>query len=358
MINYNLRSKPLLSLVNEVRANRYIPDAYFQRNLVWLEKHKIEFIETILLGYPFPQIFLSRGKVDVEKMETVSCIVDGQQRTDAIISYIEDKFRVDGRFYSELTGDEKAKFLSYEIAFIELELENDDPRVQEIFQRINRNANVLTAVEKLASEYATSEFMLTAKLLCDQIDFERDDEDDGQEFRVDPNIPEEFLEWASQQKVRNFVQLITEKKVFTARELSKKNHLQHVLNMMAAYLTGMTNRDTRSKELLNEYATGFDSKTELVNIFEETAKIILALKLRQRSYFFNKANLFSLVIAISDSLKLGVFPKPDLLKKSLDEFEKSIPENYRLAAKESVNSTANRELRGKYLSELVANSEK
>ncbi|WP_341708926.1 DUF262 domain-containing protein, partial [Halopseudomonas sp.] len=84
MIDYRVRSVSLLNLFNEIRNGRLIPDAYFQRNLVWREVHKIDFIKTILLGLPFPQIFISKGKVDVETMSTVSCIVDGQQRTNAM----------------------------------------------------------------------------------------------------------------------------------------------------------------------------------------------------------------------------------------------------------------------------------
>lgn len=57
MIEYRVRSISLLNLVNDIRQGRLIPDAYFQRNLVWREVHKRDFIETILKGYPFPQIF-------------------------------------------------------------------------------------------------------------------------------------------------------------------------------------------------------------------------------------------------------------------------------------------------------------
>ncbi len=78
MIKYHVRSRDLVSIYNEIKAKRLIPDAYFQRNLVWRDIHKQDFIKTILLGYPFPQIFISKGIVDVTAMQTTSCIVDGQ----------------------------------------------------------------------------------------------------------------------------------------------------------------------------------------------------------------------------------------------------------------------------------------
>ena len=66
MIDYRVRSVSLLNLVNDIRNGRLIPDAYFQRNLVWRDVHKIDFIKTIRMGLPFPQIFISKGKVDVD----------------------------------------------------------------------------------------------------------------------------------------------------------------------------------------------------------------------------------------------------------------------------------------------------
>ena len=61
MVDYRVRSISLLDLVNDVRSGKLIPDAYFQRNLVWRDVHNKDFIKTILLGYPFPQIFISKG---------------------------------------------------------------------------------------------------------------------------------------------------------------------------------------------------------------------------------------------------------------------------------------------------------
>ena len=88
-IRYQIRSLALLSIVNEINAKRLVPDAYFQRNLVWRDVHKRDFIETILLGYPFPQIFFSRGKIDVKKMSSTACIVDGQQRMTSIVILLQ-----------------------------------------------------------------------------------------------------------------------------------------------------------------------------------------------------------------------------------------------------------------------------
>ena len=50
MIPYNVRSRYLVDLINEVREGKLILAPYFQRKLVWRIAHKVDFIKTILLG--------------------------------------------------------------------------------------------------------------------------------------------------------------------------------------------------------------------------------------------------------------------------------------------------------------------
>jgi len=351
MIDYRVRSVSLLNLVNDIRKGNLIPDAYFQRNLVWREIHNKDFIKTILLGYPFPQIFISKGKVNVADMSNISCIVDGQQRSNAIIRYIENKFDVDGKYYIDLTEDEQSVFLKYEVAIIELDLENDDPKVQEIFQRINRTSNSLTAIEKLASEFSTSDYMLVAKLLTDQIDLYIDN--NNEDFREDPNIPKEFFTWARQQKVSKFQSLITEKNIYTARDLAKKAHLMHILNVMSTVLTDFFNRNERTNSFLVDYAQGFEDKDGLVNLLEKSASLILSLKLKAKSYWYNKANIFSLIVAVAKNLEKLNDVNVGTLKANLDSFAESTPEDYRLAATEAVNNKKEREIRNGYVQNII-----
>lgn len=353
MIEYRVRSVSLLNLVNDVQRGRLIPDAYFQRNLVWREVHKRDFIKTILLGYPLPQIFISKGKVNVETMSTVSCIVDGQQRTNAIMCFIGGDFDVEGKKYNDLTEPQKAEFLKYDIAVIELDLENDDPKVQEIFQRINRTSNSLSSIEKLASQYSTSEYMLVAKLLSDQITLDKSAEE---EFKEDPNIPEEFYVWARKKTVKNFVKLLNEKGVFNPHEIARKTNLMHTLNIMAAVMGGFSNRNERAQEHLDDYALTFDTKDEVTAALDRAAEFILKVGLKSRSYWLNKANIFSLTVAVAQVQKEGLTLDAISVKLALDSFDKELPQEYKLAAAEFVNSTRARQLRHKYVYDLLIGS--
>lgn len=350
MIDYRVRSVSLLNLVNDIKKGRLIPDAYFQRNLVWREIHKKDFIKTILLGYPFPQIFISKGKVDVAAMETISCIVDGQQRSNAIIGFINGEFDVDGRHYLDLTESEKSEFLKYEVAVIELDLENNDPQVQDIFQRINRTSNSLTSIEKLASQYSTSEYMLVAKLLSDQISLERNGDDD---FREDPNIPESFFDWAKKVPAKKFIKLMSDKGVFQVREIARKANLMHVLNIMSTVTAGFYNRNEKAIAHLDDYAIEFPDKDQLVDDLERAADVVLKLGLRSRSYWLNKANVFTLLVAVVNFHKSGQVVDVQRFADRLVEFERNTPADYKLAAAEAVNSTKARQTRNDYVMAML-----
>src|SRR5690349_2295677 len=102
---YKVESRPIIDLARDIRAGRLILSPYFQRELVWRDTHKRDFIDTILQGFPFPLIFISRGKIDVERMQATSMLVDGQQRLSTIMDYLNDVFQVDSKKFSELPVD-------------------------------------------------------------------------------------------------------------------------------------------------------------------------------------------------------------------------------------------------------------
>lgn len=352
MIKYTVRSRDLVGVYNELKSKRLIPDAYFQRNLVWREIHKQDFIKTILLGYPFPQIFTSKGKIDIEAMQTTSCVVDGQQRCAAIVDYVEDKFPVDGKFFSALSSNEKSDFLKYEIAVIELDMENTDPNIQEIFQRVNRTANSLTAIEKLASEYAPSEFMFFCRILAADLDINQEEE----EFKIDPNIPAYLLDWARSQNLKAFQKVILDQRIFTEREVIRKVQLQYVLNIVATILSGYFNRSDAVKEFLDNYQDNFQQKDEMLSILNLVATDYATLKIKPKSMWRSKSSFFTIFIELARARQEGRVPSFDKLSEALEKFENDTPDDYKLAAKEAVNNRPQRILRGEYVSALIDSS--
>lgn len=355
MIKYHVRSRDLITVINEIKVGRLIQDAYFQRNLVWREIHKQDFIKTILLGYPCPQIFISRGSIDLEKMQTTACVVDGQQRLNAIRCFIDGEFAVEGRRYADLESNEKADFLKYELAVIELDLDNNDQRVKDIFQRLNRTSNSLTAIEKIASQFAPSEFMLVASHLAGELEFPADDDGD-ERFRVDPAVDRAFFDWAKNKPTPSFTRLYQDFGVFRTHELSRKVHLMHILNLMTTMLMGFFNRNEKSKLCLDQYAEVFNEKDDIAEALDASAEVVISMGLAEGSYWYNKANMFSLLYAISEELRSGKRVDAPSLRESLLAFEAALPDEYRIAAGEGVNDSKERKLRHAALSPLVRSS--
>lgn len=349
MIPYQIRSVQLINLVRDIKNGTLIPNAYFQRNLVWRDIHKKELIKTILLGYPFPLIFISQGGIDVEKMTATSCIVDGQQRCDAIESFIDGDYKVDGRFFSEFTEAEKTTFFKYEIPVCEIDILNTDTQVLDMFKRINRTSNSLTNIEKMASEFGATYFMLVSRLLADQIEIKDDIPED--DLTIDPNIPPDFIEWAKSIDIKYVCKLLTDERIFSKRDVSRKVNIQYTLNLMSTYIDGFYNRNDKIEDNLNIYADEFEIKDLLVNNFELTSEVFLGLDLNDKSPWYNKANFFSIFIYISNLISKGIEIHPEILKTRLENFEFS-PE-YKIAAKEGVNNLKERQLRDRLIREQL-----
>lgn len=354
MIKYTIRSIALLNVVNDVKAGRLVPDAYFQRNLVWREVHKKDFIETILQGYPFPQMFFSRGKIDIEKMSSTSCIVDGQQRTNAILEYVDNKFAVGGRSFKDLTDDEKSSFLKYEIAIVELDVDNDSPHVLEIFKRLNRTANSLTTIEKLASEYAPTEYMYVARLLANDTDPAEVQADlEEEDWRIDPNLPEELVQWAKTKTPSLFADLISKLDVFSEREIARKVHLMYVLNIMSTVLGGFFNRNEKTSSLLDDYKEIFPEKDVVYERVHAALCVVNNLKLESHSFWSAKANFFSLIVAIAKRLEAGQNIDLTETRSALMAFAAKPDEDYSLAAREAVNNKKERQLRHQHVAAIL-----
>ena len=354
MIRYQIRTVALVNIVRDIKSKRLVPNAYFQRSLVWRDVHKREFIDTILMGYPFPQLFFSRGKIDVLSMSSTSCIVDGQQRSNAIVEYIDDAYAVNGRKFSDLSNDEKEAFLKYEIGVVELDLDNDDPRVREMFKRVNRTSNSLTAIEKLASEYGFTAFMLTAKVLADEVrlpeeESNRDDDLDGLAF--DPEVDDSLFAWARSKKPKHYQKLISDGGIFSEYEGKRKVPLMYTLNIMSTMHSGFFRRNEATLTLLDDFKDDFPSKDEMVLTMEKSAITYTKFKFPKSSAWRNKANFFSLMVVLCQ--RGGEVTNIEQTAEALIAFEKQLPDDYALAAKEGVNNKSERELRHSYLKDLV-----
>ncbi len=146
----------------------------FQRKFVWTHEHQEAFIDTILNGLPFPEIYVCEGEIDVQKLRTTRLVIDGQQRLTTIRNYIEGKVGNSSSkvtSYQALTHEQKQDFLSYQIVMRDLG-RVDEGTTREIFRRINLTKFKLDDVEIQNAVY-DGHFIQAAKFVLENISLEQ-----------------------------------------------------------------------------------------------------------------------------------------------------------------------------------------
>ncbi len=133
----------------------------YQRRSVWTIRDKRYFLDTIFRNYPSPAIFLHKTVSELGK--ATYHVVDGKQRIQTILAFANDGIRIgkdfgdlrlDGKKWSDLGGDTdlKQRFWNYQVTveFIDF---IEGTIVNEVFDRLNRNARKLTRQELRHAKY-------------------------------------------------------------------------------------------------------------------------------------------------------------------------------------------------------------
>ena len=155
-------SKSIDSLFSPRLKNKIDYKPYYQRNYVWDYNKASYFIESILLGTEIPPLIFFDNNTNIE-------IIDGRQRFETIMRFMENKFSLKSKglqvltqlknnSYDDLAKNEKGiidKFLDAKLRIIEFKLVNEPPldkyledRVKkEIFSRYNSGITPLKKAE-------------------------------------------------------------------------------------------------------------------------------------------------------------------------------------------------------------------
>ena len=132
----------------------------YQRRSVWSQSFKDYFIDTLLLQYPAPTIFLYE-EISNDGVTKYN-VVDGKQRLTTIFEFFENKFPVSetaiitenrGSFFNDLSSDVKTNFWSYSFS-VEYLPTKDETIINNVFDRINKNVAKLTSQELRHAKYS------------------------------------------------------------------------------------------------------------------------------------------------------------------------------------------------------------
>lgn len=286
-------NKKISELYKRIKENTLILQPDFQRKFVWTSNHKEAFVETILKGLPFPEIYTAQSGIDIEKIETQEVVVDGQQRLSTIVQYIDEpeNSKIFGKLvpkFKDLGTDSQKEFLNYNVVIRDLEDISPD-LIREIFKRINQTKFNLEQVEIQNAVY-DGEFISTAKEILNSIEIE--------------HIP-----------------------IFSESEMSRMSDLHFVLSVMSTLIIGgYFTRDAEIEKTVALYNDSFPSKEFVFEVITSVLKGVKSMNLEPDSIWYRKSNFFTLVVELS---KQKEQKEVDFiaLKPKLLELEKNVLEN-------------------------------
>lgn len=151
MFSFTDNHKSIKEINTMFSTGTLIVDETYQRRSVWGEKDKIRLIETILLKLVIPEVFFWKAETDPETGESITHIVDGQQRIKAIVSFIDNEYKLKkqylldedikekygNKFFKDLDPIIKTAFWNYRLMIIEIGQESTKNDIVQVFRRLN-----------------------------------------------------------------------------------------------------------------------------------------------------------------------------------------------------------------------------
>lgn len=256
----NIRLRKLLS---GLKTGTLIPRPEFQRRLVWANKHKIAFIQTVLEGLPFPEIYIAAGDVNLTSGEGNEMIVDGQQRISTLFQYFigsdEIKYPSNVVPYEKLDPKQQEDFLEYEVVIRDLGKQSIE-NIKTIFQRINSTNYSLNAVEIHNSRFDGA-LKMFAEELSENVFFE-------------------------------------EYSVFTTNDIKRMRDLGFSLLTSITLMSSYFNLESEFETFLEKYNDEFPESAKLKKEIDFILNQIVDLNFDKKSRVYKKNDLFTLIVEL------------------------------------------------------------
>ncbi len=325
-------NKKVRELITLVKSETIIPRPEFQRRLVWSREDKNHFIDSVLNGFPFPEIYLADGDVDLDSGEGSQLLVDGLQRISTLVQYFDGDSSLRLTTvppYADLNETQKRDFLQYDVSVRDLG-NISKAQIVEAFKRLNATKYSLLDIEVNNAIYSGKLKKFAEELAVT-------------DFFVGHNI-------------------------FNALDFKRMGDLRFTLTMIGTMIEGYFNRDDAFEELLSRYNDDFLIEDEIKLRFERVRNFIDELALNDKCRAWKKADLLSLIIELDHILEnenpeLNPSDAVERLTDFYDTVESSaineptIHSIYYKAALQASNDRINRLRRGIIIHGVLLNDE-
>lgn len=256
-------NRRIRQLLSGIQSGEITPRPDFQRKLVWSNNDKLSFLDTVLRGYPFPEIYLAIGEVNLETAAGTELLVDGQQRVTTLHQYFtaSDALRLMGKIaaYKELSVDRQTEFLNYEVAVRNLGIITEQ-EIRDVFQRINSTSYTLNAMEVHNARYRGP-----LKQCAEDI----------------AQLP-----------------FFDDHHIFSAREIRRMQDTVFLLTVIISMISTYFHRDSELESFLDQYNDEFPQEAEVRERIASVLRFIEACEWPNNSRAWKRADLLVLIVEI------------------------------------------------------------
>lgn len=263
-------------LIEEINSGKLLIRPPFQRRLVWTNKDKEYFIDTVLRELPFPEIFICTGEHESGTTSRKMWLVDGQQRITTLRDYIagsEDILCKTVPKFADLHPEQKNSFVETTVAVRDLKRLTNE-QLNEIFTRINSTNYMLKAMEIRHALFSGA-----YKEYCDSLS--------SQPF-------------------------FTSRKVFPEGRKKRMEDLAFCVILVTTILGGYYQRDTKNEEYLERYNESFPNQEIIQVELDRVFDFIEDCQFEDKSPVWKLTNLFTVIVELHNALvvkKLPLDPK-------------------------------------------------
>lgn len=310
-----------------------VPRPEFQRRLVWSQRHKTAFVQTVLEGFPFPEIYVAAGNVNVDTGEGTELLVDGQQRLTTLAQYFRGSAELrlprDVPAYVDLDDHQKRDFLEYEVVVRDLGALSID-EIKSVFRRLNSTNYALNSMEIHNARFAGA-FMSFGLELAEQPFWEN-------------------------------------RRVFSMNDVRRMQDVRYCLNLTATLMSTYFNRDSELESYLLRYNDDFADAGVLSERFEAVFHILEQLELPETCRAWKKVDLFTLIAEVDRAIRESRLLDLDTVRARLLSFYDAVDTNslwegcdaakhYYKAAIQATNDRSSRISRGAGISAVLTGVE-
>lgn len=266
---------PISDLLKWHSEHELVLQPKFQRRGVWSTEAMSYLIDTIVRGLPMPMVYL-RVQRPAGTAKRIYEVVDGQQRLNSIIQFVEGQLALSKKHHDQLGGSTfeqlpdavQRVFMEYKLS-VQIVERATDQEIWALFERLNSYTLTLNRQEKLNARWF-GEFKQVAYSLA-----------------------------ASQSSIETWRQL----GIFSYRQISRMSEVEMTSDLLVAFIKGVS-EITEISHLYKEFDDSFPEKEKVAHQFESLLAVVsesLGDVIRTTA-FRRKTWFYSLLVALADCM--------------------------------------------------------